>query len=155
MNLTVSAHIKTSAIRSAFTLPEVMISVAIMSTMVIGLYLGFSQGFAVVQVARENLRATQILQEKMETIRLFAWNDIKTAANTYSFTNYFYPLATSGSKGVAYSGTRIITNAPVTESYSNDLMLVIFQVTWISGNVQRQREMRTLVSQHGLYTYVF
>src|SRR5437016_5168928 len=128
MNFTVSAHSKTSAIRSAFTLPEVMVAVGIMSTMVVGLYLGFSQGFGVVQVARENLRATQILQEKMETIRLFSWNDIQTAASSYSFTNYFYPIATSGSKGVAYSGTRTIANAPVTESYSSDLKLVIFQL---------------------------
>ena len=40
------------------------------------LYIAIAQGFAATQVARENLRATQILQEKMETIRLYGWDQI-------------------------------------------------------------------------------
>jgi len=55
---------------SAFTLVEVMVAVWLGAIMFVGLYLGFSQGFAVIQLTRENLRATQILQEKAETIRL-------------------------------------------------------------------------------------
>ena len=144
-----------AAARWAFTLVEVMVGVIILAVGIASLYLGFSQGFAVIQSARENLRATQILQEKMETIRLFDWNQITTAPSRTNFTASFYPLATSGNQGIAYTGTRIITNAPVAESYSNDLRLIIFQLTWTSGNVQRQREMRTLVSQYGLHNYVF
>jgi len=143
------------AARRAFTLVEVMFGVIILSVGFASLYLGFSQGFAVIQMARENLRATQILQEKMETIRLFDWTQITTAPGTTNFTANFYPLATSGNQGILYTGTRIITKAPVSESYSNDLRLIIFQLTWTSGNVQRQREMRTLVSQYGLHNYVF
>ena len=144
-----------AAARWAFTLVEVMVGVIILAIGIASLYLGFSQGFAVIQTARENLRATQILQEKMETIRLFDWNQIITGPSRTNFTASFYPLATPGSEGITYTGTRIITNAPVTESYSNDLRLIIFQLTWTSGNVQRQREMRTLVSQYGLHNYVF
>jgi len=143
------------AARRAFTLVEVMVGMMILAVGIASLYLGLSQGFAVIQTARENLRATQILQEKMETIRLFDWNQITTGPSRTNFTASFYPLATSGSQGIAYTGTRIITNAPVTESYSNDLRLIIFQLTWTSGDVQRQREMRTLVSQYGLHNYVF
>jgi prepilin-type N-terminal cleavage/methylation domain-containing protein len=141
--------------RSAFTLVEVMVGVIILAVGVASLYLGFSQGFAVIQMARENLRATQILQEKMETIRLFDWSQVTTGPSTTNFTAQFYPLAAAGNQGITYSGTRIITNAPVTESYSNDMRLIIFQLTWTSGNVQRQREMSTMVSQYGLHNYVF
>ena len=70
----------------AYTLVEVMIGVAIMSTGLASLCLGFSQGFTVIQVARENLRATQILQEKMETIRLFTWNQLTNAPAMTAFT---------------------------------------------------------------------
>ena len=143
------------AARRAFTLVEVMVGMMILSVGIASLYLGFSQGFAVIQSARENLRATQILQEKMETIRLFDWNQITTGPSRTNFTASFYPLATSDNQGITYTGTRIITNAPVTESYSNDLRLIIFQLTWTSGNLQRRREMRTLVSQYGLHNYVF
>ena len=144
-----------NAQRRGFTLIEVMIGVVILAVGFASLYLGFSQGFAIIQVARENLRATQVLQEKMETIRLFAWPDITNAPSSTNFTAAFYPLAGSGNQGITYHGTRIITNAPVSESYSNDLRLVIFQLTWTSGRIQRQREMRTLVSHYGLHNYVF
>ena len=135
---------------------EVMFGVAILSVGFASLYLGFPHGFAIIQVTRENLRATQILQEKMETIRLFSWTQITDAAAQppYSFSETFYPLATSGSQGITYSGTRIITNAPISERYSNDMMLVIVQLKWASGKIDRQREMRTLVSHYGLQNYI-
>ena len=44
--------------------------------MVVSLYAGFSSGFAVLRVARENLRATQVLEERMEVVRLIRWNDV-------------------------------------------------------------------------------
>jgi prepilin-type N-terminal cleavage/methylation domain-containing protein len=142
--------------RHAFTLAEVMVSVLVMSIVFVGLYLGFTQGFGLIQVTRENLRATQILQEKTETIRLFTWGQIGAATtNTYSFTNYFYALGGSGGRGVAYCGTRTISAAPISDSYSNDVKLVTFQLTWTSGNVKRQREMRTFVSQYGLHNYIY
>jgi prepilin-type N-terminal cleavage/methylation domain-containing protein len=141
--------------RSGFTLAEVMIGVFVMAIMFVGLYLGFSQGFGIIQVTRENLRATQILQEKMETIRLFTWDDLAGAANPYAFTAPFYPLGGTGSQGVIYTGTRTISSAPVSESYSNDMKLVTVQLTWTSGKVQRQREMKTLVSRYGLHNYIF
>ena len=47
---------------------EVLVAVSLVGIMFVSLYSGISSGFAVVQLARENLRATQILQEKMETI---------------------------------------------------------------------------------------
>jgi len=142
--------------RSAFTLVEVMIGVIILAVGFAGLYLGFSHGFAILQVTRENLRATQILQEKMETIRLFDWAQITNAAANapYGFHENFYPLTTTGSQGITYSGTRIITNAPVSESYSSDMRLVIVQLKWTSGTVERQREMKTLVSHYGLHNYI-
>ena len=58
---------------------EVLVAVAIIGTVFVSLYLGMTQGFAIVQVARENLRATQILQEKTEIIRLYTWDQINTA----------------------------------------------------------------------------
>ncbi len=158
INLLMVTKIRNQGARcSAFTLVEVMMGVAILSVGFASLYLGFSHGFAIIQVTRENLRATQILQEKMETIRLFSWNQITDAAarGPYTFSENFYPLAGSGNQGISYSGTRIITNAPISERYSNDLMMVIVQLKWISGKVERQREMKTLVSHYGLQNYIF
>ncbi len=159
MAVRISRHCERAISRRAFTLIEVMMAVLVVGVAFVSLYIGFTQGFGTIQVARENLRATQILQEKMETIRLLSWDQITTASlpanNPFTFTNYFYPPDISGLAGIAYIGTRIFTNAPLNEGYSSDMKMVIFKLQWTSGNVVRQREMRTLVSQYGLHNYIY
>jgi hypothetical protein len=49
----------------------------------------------------------------------------------------------------------VITNTPITESYSTNLVQVAAQVTWITGGVERQRSMTTFVSRYGLQNYVY
>ena len=120
------------------------------------LYLAIAQGFSVVQVARENLRAAQILQEKMETIRLYSWDQINQPGFIPStFTNYYDPSASPSNRGVVYLGTAVVTNAPATETYAGDLRWIRFQLTWTSSSIHRQRSMETFVSRYGLQNYVY
>ncbi len=63
MSFVIPENLNSNSRQSAYTLAEVMVGVAIMSVMFLTLYLGFTQGFGVVQSSRENLRATQILQQ--------------------------------------------------------------------------------------------
>src|SRR5438093_2350219 len=62
----------------AFTLMELAVAMGLLGFMVVSLYAGLTSGFAVLRVARENLRATQILEEHMELIRLINWHDVTT-----------------------------------------------------------------------------
>lgn len=134
---------------------EIMVAVAIAGIMFVSLYAGFSTGFAVVQLARENLRAVQILQEKMETIRLYTWEQINTAGFIpASFTDVFY-ASTQSASGLVYTGTVSVASGPITETYSNDLKLITVEVNWASANVSRKREMSTLVSRYGLQNYIY
>ncbi len=48
-----------------------------------------------------------------------------------------------------------MTNAPITESYSNGLRMIQIQLTWQSGNLTHTRQMTTFVSQYGLQKYVY
>jgi hypothetical protein len=144
-----------SSARSASSLTEVLVAVAIGGIMFVSLYSSFSSGFAVIQLARENLRGTQILQEKMETIRLYTWEQINT--NGFiptNFTDVFY-ASTQSASGLVYTGKVTIANAPVTEAYSNELKLVTIEVTWQSVKVLRKREMSTFVSRYGLQNYIY
>jgi len=141
---------------------EVLVAVAIISIEFVSLYLGMTQGFAIVQVARENLRATQILQEKTEIIRLYTWDQINTAGFIPpTFWAAFYPAGPQTNQvnqGVNYQGTMTISDVPPpmnTASYASDMKLVVVGVDWASGNVQRHREMRTLVSRYGLHNYIY
>jgi prepilin-type N-terminal cleavage/methylation domain-containing protein len=141
---------------AAFSLIEVMISIVVLSVVFVGFYLNLSQGFASAEVSRENLRATQILEQQMETIRLYTWDQINS--NGYVPTNFTVALDPTGttSNGLIFTATTVITNAPVTEAYSNNLVLVTTTLTWTSDNGNRHtRKMSTLVSEYGLHNYYY
>jgi prepilin-type N-terminal cleavage/methylation domain-containing protein len=142
-----------------YTLMEVVMAVALLAIMMISLYGGISSGFAVVQLARENLRSTQIMLERMEGIRLYNWNQlVYSNMIPSSFTSYYYPHAAAGeSKGLAYAGRMIITNAVMTppSTYSANMRLITVTLNWTNGNVRRTRSMSTYVSKNGVQNYVF
>ena len=143
--------------QSAFTLAEVMMGVAVMAVMFVSLYLGFTQGFGIIQLARENLRATQVLQEKMETVRLYTWDQITTAGFIpATFTAPFYATGSGTNQGIIYNGTVAISNPTNwTESYVGDMKQIDVQLSWTSGNVLRVRKMSTLISKYGLHNYIY
>jgi len=134
-----------------------MMAVATGSVMFVTVYLAIAQGVVVVKSCRENLRATQILEEKAETIRLISWNQITNVPSIVptSFTNYYDPTASSGRQGVVYQGVMSITGAPVSETYAGTMRQFLITVKWTSAGVQHQKEFRTFVSQYGLQNYVY
>jgi len=152
-----SETVRTCIIQSGHTLIEVMVSVSILAFMFVSLYAGFSSGFAVLRVARENLRATQILAERMEVIRLIRWEDVKPGFIPTSFTAPFYATdSTNTTTGqFAYEGTVVVSDAAISESYADQLRNIHITLTWVSGNITRTREMSTFVSKFGLQNYVY
>jgi hypothetical protein len=143
------------ALALAYSIVEVLVAASLLGILFVALYSGMSSGFGAVQLARENLRATQIMQEKMETLRLYRWDQVNTAGFIpRQFTEYFYAIGDDKS-GVSYTGSVAIVNAPLTESYASDLKLVTIELTWKSGNINRNREMKTFVSRYGLQHYVY
>jgi hypothetical protein len=55
-----------------------------------------------------------------------------------------------------YDGQVNIANVNLSgTSYSGNLREVTVSLSWISGSVQRSREMRTLVSRYGLQNYIY
>src|SRR6184192_1532725 len=149
--------IKRAAIRhQAFTLVEVMLAVVIVGVEFVSLYVPISQGFAVIQSARENLRATQIMQEQVEIIRVLDWDKVTTTPSPWNFNANFYP-AGGTNQGLTYSGKIAVTDAPVPAAYTADMRLVVVSLTWTNGGtttrVSRNRELRTLVSRYGLHNY--
>lgn len=148
-----------SSSRRAFTLVEVAITSAIIGVVFAGFYAGIGSGFATIGLTRENLRANQILLEKMETLRLYSWDQI--SSNGFippTFTAPFYPAVggqTNVSSGVTYYGRLTITNAPFAVGYTTNLKRVVVSVLWTNGGHERTRSMETLVSEFGMQTYVY
>ena len=141
---------------AAFSIIEVLVAAVIVGIVFFALYSGVSSGFTVVELARENLRATQVVTDKMETIRLYNWSQINSNGFIPStFVAPFYATNSSTNTGLLYYGTITITNAPVTEAYADALRLVTVQVSWTSLGQERQRTMSTLVSQYGMQNYIY
>jgi len=135
-----------------YTFIEVLVAAALLGFLVFSLYTTFSFGFATVALSQENLRADQILVQKLETLRVYDWSKIDSS---YIPTNFTSSFSTSGTtnRGVTYTGAIAITPAPVTESYSNTLRQVTVSLAWVSGGVPRSRSLTTFVSQNGIQTY--
>jgi hypothetical protein len=152
--------------RFAFSLLEVVLSVAVLSFMLVTLYGGIAASFAIIQTARENLRATQIMLERVEGIRLFNWNQLvySNMIPTW-FTNYYYPLAAPGeSKGVVYVGKMEIE--PVTldppATYSSQMRRINVTIYWtnyygpgLTKKLVRSRNMVTYSARYGIQNYVY
>jgi type II secretory pathway pseudopilin PulG len=142
--------------QAAQTLAEIVVALAIVGFVFATLYAGISQSFSVVRTARENLRATQILEEKMEVIRLMTFDQVSFSFVPRTFTALYDASSTnSTNNSMVYTGTVTITNAPVSEAYSNDLKMVQIDLTWSSGNVSHTRQMTTFVSQVGMQGYLY
>jgi type II secretory pathway pseudopilin PulG len=149
----------------AYTLAEVTVATLLLSTLLIALYAGMSGGLAYTAMIREELRATQVMLERLEGIRLYNWDQIHSNGFVPpTFTAYYYPNPTNPAtgSGVLYTGS--ITIRPVQWSpqpaYVDDLREVIVRVGWQTGTGPgapqvRVREMRTLVSRYGLQNYIF
>jgi Tfp pilus assembly protein PilE len=152
-----------TAKEKAYTLAEVMISVLIVGTLILSLYAGFSQGFSVIQSSRENLRATQILVQRMETIRLYTWSQSLDTTKYLqpSFVDYYDPRGRSNNTaGLVYQGTitsEIPLDLPV--AYQADMRTITVRLYWTNFNqgepIVFSRQMQTRVARNGIQNYIY
>ena len=139
---------------------EVLVGAAVFGLGFISLLAGVSSSYSFTQVAREDLRATQIMLERMETLRLYNWSQIN-GSNGFiiptSFTNAYYPPGLStNAGGIYYTGLLSILPANLNgASYSNAMRSVQVSLKWSSGKILRTRTMSTLVGSNGIQNYVY
>src|SRR2546426_8919350 len=92
---------------SGFTLMETIVAVLMSGIMLPALLTGVAFAFSGMQANRENLRATQIVLQRMEAIRLLPYNTLQDpAAYPTNSTEYYSPSGqASGKGGTAYTVT--------------------------------------------------
>src|SRR6266705_2760614 len=99
--------------QAAYSLVEVIVAVCVLGTLTVSLLGGFSSGLMMVRLERENLRATQILVQKMETARLMTWSQLSdTHVATRSFIDHYDPIGLSTNSGGATYRGLVSTNLP-------------------------------------------
>lgn len=131
-----------------FTLAETVVATLLLTLAIVALYAAFAFGFGTMKLCQEDLRAGQILVQKLETLRVYEWSKL---TNGYLPTELTASFSTDG--GVSYDVAIEVARAPVAESYSDTLRQVTVSLAWESGGALRNRAMTTFVSQDGLQTY--
>jgi Tfp pilus assembly protein PilV len=144
---------------SGFTIAEVVVAVMVLATISTAFYLGLTSCFSVVKTSREDVRATQIMMQKLEAIRLCTWSEL----SNFSFQEPYDPLGTTNSTaGVYYFGTvsnSPATSIPDTSAYQGRMALVTVNLVWTNntgGNtLVHTRQMQTQVARYGLQSYIW
>lgn len=144
----------------AFTLVEVLIGTAVVAIMMAVLFVGLAQGYTNLNTSRQNLRATQILTQKAEAVRLCLWTNINNLPAT--FVDYYNGGSGSNGPATEYYGTISVgaaTNIPSSVSYYSQIKLITISVTWTNylydRPISHTRQMQTLCAYNGLVNYIF
>ena len=134
---------------------EALFGVAIVGTVFISLYTGMATGFNSIRDSQENLRATQIMLEKFETLRLYNWEQLNTAGFVPpTFSTTYSP--TEGGKGVTYNGRVLIQQPAIGEAYNSDMRAVTIFLTWVSvDGVTHNRSFTSYVAKYGIQNYIY
>jgi hypothetical protein len=144
---------------AAFTLADAIVAVFVLGTVGGTFCVGLSSGFGIMQNTREDLRATQIMMQRIEALRLCTWSEL----TQYNFQENYDPLSsTNSAAGAKYFGTVTIgpaTSVPNSASYSPNICQVTVNLNWTNYNlnvaVPHSRQMQTQVARYGLQNYVW
>ena len=168
---------------AAFTLIEVVVGTALVALVVGALYSGIVFGVQRTAFIREDIRATQIMLEKLEQLRLYRWDQINDVYDPDDPedplepfdpedphvpedelepfvvpTNFVaaFTLGQTGTNDLQYYGTFNIAELPLTggEAYTNKMLRVTVGVTWTNRSQVRTREVQTIFSKYGLQNNV-
>ena len=147
--------------KKAFFLLEATIGMALLGLVFMALYTGLVTTTFSVQLSRENLRATQLMAEKLDTIRLYGWK--KIVDDPYYIERIADVPVYSDDPSTAQNDATprmfqqeiLVDPAPIAEPYAVDLRMITVKLTWQTGKMNRTRTMSTLVSKYGLFKYVY
>jgi hypothetical protein len=125
--------------------------------MLLALYASFTFGFGMMRVTREDIRATQIIIQKMEAIRVLPYDLVANPATfPTNTTAYFDESQNATNRGAVYTVKFTATPGPTVLplTYRANVMLVTVSASWTSGNVPRTRSMKTYMARNGIQNYV-
>jgi prepilin-type N-terminal cleavage/methylation domain-containing protein len=146
--------------RRAFSLVEVSAAMALVGITLIAMLGSLNWVVSCVQWTREGARATQLMEEKLDTLRLYSWDQLNTPG--FISTNFVATFSTlengaamAYGSGLIYTGTVTIGSSPLTEAYGSQVKLVTVSLRWNSGHRPRLAQMSTFVAQYGMQSFVY
>lgn len=141
--------------KRAFTIAEVLMSIAIIGVVAAGLMGCFTFSLFAIRMARENQRATQIILERAEAIRCFNWDSL-TNVPTTPVSDYYNPATQSPPIYTVQTSLGAFSPATGgTPSYAANMQQLTIVVTWQTFNITRCRTNVTYIAKDGIQNYVY
>ena len=138
------------------TLVDVVMAIGVLGIMASGIFGCFRYGFFTLQLVRENQRATQLILEKVETIRLYSWDQINSNGFVpATFTDVYDPTSETNAQGPVYSGTVRVSNFPSTASYASNMRQLTVTLNWTTRDIPHHRTITTYIARDGIQNYVY
>jgi prepilin-type N-terminal cleavage/methylation domain-containing protein len=141
------------------TLMEVVMATGIIAITGAGVISSINYGICIMRIARENQRATQVMLEKLEAIRLYNWTQVTNTGFIPSTFTASYDPTSIGNQGTTYYGTMSVTVPTfigATPNYSANLRQFNVSLTWTNaGGLSHARRLSTYVAQNGVQNYVY
>jgi hypothetical protein len=155
----------TQLAEAAYTFIEVLVTAVLLGLVGTTLYGALAGGFCLIQSTREDLRATQIMMQKLEAIRLFTWSQINDTNNylTPAFVEPYDPLGITNNCGGAQYKGYLQASVPATgelpEAYRTNMRTITVTLYWTNYNGRKitvhRREMQTRVARSGMQNYIW
>ncbi len=132
--------------KGAFTLVEVVIAMVILTLTVASSLIAMRTGFSIIESARDNTLASQILQSEMENLRLKSWEKLVVLPDgEFDLEDGFMETV----------GHRFVCLRTVNKAKPN-LIEITLRVEWKSvGGRTMSREYSTFFSKSGLNDYYY
>ena len=148
MNLGETMRQKLVNAREGFTLLEAMIATMILGLVLASVLAVVSQCARYLTDIRRTARASQVLQQEMEYVRLLDWSTLQSLTNTFSDPSdskhiYMGTIAKSAYSSSNFGTTTTVEEVTLTVSWTN-------QVNRVLTNT-----LTTLVGNGGLNKYIF
>jgi Tfp pilus assembly protein PilV len=142
--------------RQGTSLVDVITAVAIIAILCMGMVGSLTYGFYTMDTTRANQRATQIMLETVETIRLYNWSQVNSNGFIpHTFTGSYDPQAPAGKQGIIYYGTIATSTPTIGASINSNLMQMTVTLTWTNRDIPHTRTASTLIAKDGIQNYVF
>lgn len=141
--------------QKAMTLVEVMIAFTVMIAVLCGSLTAMQSGYKAIDTARCSTLAAQIMQSRIEQLRLSNW----TALEAEAARGAGYPVAVAGlvpAEAADVAGRFTLTQTVAAVTGRTGIMDISLTVTWTgAGQVSHTRSFLTRYAKNGLYDYYY
>jgi hypothetical protein len=144
---------------------KLLVTVTFLAVVVAFLYGAFSVAFRVIHSARENLRATQIVMQKAEALRLFTWSQVCDSNNSRKplFVEPQDSLGAAQNRGGEQYAGYLTAAAPAAGDLANasrsHMRPVTVTLCWTNYHgaqpVVHTRELQTRLARNGTPKYIW